>query len=184
MERAIGIPEDESLYDPKYFQLTHFLDNALKAQFVFHRDHDYVVEGGEVVIVDEFTGRKMAGRRWSDGLHQAVEAKENVPVKQENVTLATITFQNYFRMYKKLGGMTGTAYTEREELGKIYNLDVVVIPTNRDMVRQDMDDQIYRTEHAKFDALVREIKEMQTIGRPVLVGTTSVETSERLSTIF
>ncbi len=184
MERAIGIPEDESLYDPKYFQLTHFLDNALKAQFVFHRDHDYVVEGGEVVIVDEFTGRKMAGRRWSDGLHQAVEAKENVPVKQENVTLATITFQNYFRMYKKLGGMTGTAYTEREELGKIYNLDVVVIPTNRDMVRQDMDDQIYRTEHAKFDALVGEIKEMQNIGRPVLVGTTSVETSERLSAIL
>src|SRR4051812_46008913 len=184
MEGAIGIPEDESLYDPKYFQLTHFLDNALKAQFVFHRDHDYVVEGGEVVIVDEFTGRKMAGRRWSDGLHQAVEAKENVPVKQENVTLATITFQNYFRMYKKLGGMTGTAYTEREELGKIYNLDVVVIPTNRDMVRKDMDDQIYRTEQAKFDALVGEIKEMQQIGRPVLVGTTSVETSERLSTIL
>ena len=184
MEHAIGIPQDESLYDPKYFQLTHFLDNALKAQFVFHRDHDYVVEGGEVVIVDEFTGRKMAGRRWSDGLHQAVEAKENVPVKQENVTLATITFQNYFRMYKKLGGMTGTAYTEREELGKIYNLDVVVIPTNRDMVRKDMDDQIYRTEQAKFDALVSEIKEMQTIGRPVLVGTTSVETSERLSTIL
>jgi preprotein translocase subunit SecA len=184
MERALGIPDDESLYDPKYFQLTHFLDNAMKAQFIFHRDHDYVVEGGEVVIVDEFTGRKMAGRRWSDGLHQAVEAKENVPVKHENVTLATITFQNYFRMYKKLGGMTGTAFTEREELGKIYNLDVVVIPTNRDMVRQDMDDQIYRTEKAKFDALVREIKEMQEIGRPVLVGTTSVETSERLSEIL
>jgi preprotein translocase subunit SecA len=100
MERALGIPDDESLYDPKYFQLTHFLDNALKAQFIFHRDHDYVVENGEVVIVDEFTGRKMPGRRWSDGLHQAVEAKENVPVKHENVTLATITFQNYFRMYK------------------------------------------------------------------------------------
>jgi preprotein translocase subunit SecA len=184
MERALGIPEDESIYDPKYFQLTHFLDNAMKAQFIYHRDHDYVVEHGEVVIVDEFTGRKMAGRRWSDGLHQAVEAKENVPVKQENVTLATITFQNYFRMYKKLGGMTGTAYTEREELGKIYNLDVVVIPTNKDMIRKDMDDQIYRTEKAKFDALMREIKEMQTIGRPVLVGTTSVETSERLSEIL
>jgi preprotein translocase subunit SecA len=126
----------------------------------------------------------MPGRRWSDGLHQAVEAKENVAVKQENVTLATITFQNYFRMYKKLGGMTGTAFTEREELGKIYNLDVVVIPTNKDMVRQDMDDQIYRTEKAKFDALVRDIKEMQEIGRPVLVGTTSVETSERLSEIL
>jgi preprotein translocase subunit SecA len=181
MERALGIPESESLYDPKYYQLTHFLENAVRAQFIYHRDHDYVVENGEVVIVDEFTGRKMPGRRWSDGLHQAVEAKENVAVKQENVTLATITFQNYFRMYKKLAGMTGTAYTEREELGKIYNLDVVVIPTNKPMVRNDLDDQIYRTEKAKFDALVREIKEMQNIGRPVLVGTTSVETSERLS---
>ncbi|MBK9715402.1 MAG: preprotein translocase subunit SecA [Kouleothrix sp.] len=184
MERALGIPEDESLYDPKYFQLTHYLDNAMKAQFIYHRDHDYVVENGEVVIVDEFTGRKMPGRRWSDGLHQAVEAKENVPVKRENVTLATITFQNYFRMYKKLAGMTGTAYTEREELGKIYNLDVVVIPTNRPMVRKDLDDQIYRTEKAKFNAVVREIKEMQDMGRPVLVGTTSVETSERLSEIL
>jgi len=184
MERALGIPDDESLYDPKYYELTHFLDNAMKAQFIYHRDHDYVVENGEVVIVDEFTGRKMAGRRWSDGLHQAVEAKENVPVKQENVTLATITFQNYFRMYKKLSGMTGTAYTEREELGKIYNLDVVVIPTNQPMIRSDQDDQIYRTEKAKFDALMREIKDMQTIGRPVLVGTTSVETSERLSELL
>jgi preprotein translocase subunit SecA len=184
MEQALGIPEDESLYDPKYYQLTHFLDNSMKAQFIYHRDHDYVVENGEVVIVDEFTGRKMAGRRWSDGLHQAVEAKENVTVKQENVTMATITFQNYFRMYKKLAGMTGTAYTEREELGKIYNIDVVVIPTNKPMVRSDMDDQIYRTEKAKFDALVREIKEMQQVGRPVLVGTTSVETSERLSEIL
>jgi preprotein translocase subunit SecA len=184
MERALGIPDEESLYDPKYYELTHFLDNAMKAQFIYHRDHDYVVEGGEVVIVDEFTGRKMPGRRWSDGLHQAVEAKENVPVKQENVTLATITFQNYFRMYNKLSGMTGTAYTEREELGKIYNIDVVVIPTNKPMVREDQHDQIYRTEKAKFDALVREIKEMQAIGRPVLVGTTSVETSERLSEIL
>jgi preprotein translocase subunit SecA len=184
MERALGIPDDESLYDPKYYELTHFLDNAMKAQFIYHRDHDYVVENGEVVIVDEFTGRKMAGRRWSDGLHQAVEAKENVPVKQENVTLATITFQNYFRMYKKLSGMTGTAYTEREELGKIYNLDVVVIPTNKPMIREDQDDQIYRTEKTKFDALMREIKEMQSFGRPVLVGTTSVETSERLSELL
>jgi len=184
MERALGIPDDESLYDPKYYELTHFLDNAMKAQFIYHRDHDYVVENGEVVIVDEFTGRKMAGRRWSDGLHQAVEAKENVLVKQENVTLATITFQNYFRMYKKLSGMTGTAYTEREELGKIYNLDVAVIPTNKPMIREDQDDQIYRTEKAKFDALIREIKDMQSIGRPVLVGTTSVETSERLSDLL
>ncbi|HEU5088562.1 MAG TPA: preprotein translocase subunit SecA, partial [Roseiflexaceae bacterium] len=136
---------------------------------------------GEVIIVDEFTGRKMPGRRWSDGLHQAVEAKENVPVKQENVTLATITFQNYFRMYDKLSGMTGTAWTEREELGKIYNLDVVVIPTNREMVRKDLDDQVYGTEKGKFEAVLREIEEMRQIGRPVLVGTTAVETSERLS---
>jgi preprotein translocase subunit SecA len=185
MEKALGIPEEESLYDPKYYQMTHYLENALRAQFIYHRDHDYVVEAnGEVVIVDEFTGRKMPGRRWSDGLHQAVESKEGVPIKQENVTMATITFQNYFRMYKKLGGMTGTAWTEREELGKIYNLDVVIIPTNRPMVRQDLDDQIYRTEQAKFDAVVREIKEMQQIGRPVLVGTTSVQTSERLSEVL
>ncbi len=185
MERALNIPEGESLYDPKYYELTHYLDNALKAQFIYQRDRDYVVEpNGEIVIVDEFTGRKMPGRRWSDGLHQAVEAKERVPIKQENMTLATITFQNYFRMYKKLCGMTGTAYTEREELGKIYNLDVVIIPTNRPMIRKDYDDQIYRTEKAKFEAVIREIQEMQAIGRPVLVGTTSVETSERLSQLL
>ena len=182
VEDLLGIPENESLYDPKYFEMTHYLDNALKAQFIFHRDHDYMVaNNGEVVIVDEFTGRPMPGRRWSDGLHQAVEAKENVELRQENVTMATITFQNFFRMYTKLGGMTGTAYTEREELGKIYNLDVVIIPTNRSNVRKDMDDQIYRSEKAKFDALIAEIREMQQLGRPVLVGTTSVETSERLS---
>lgn len=184
VEHMLGIPDDESLYDPKYFQLTHFLENAVRAQFIYHRDHDYVIEGGEIVIVDEFTGRKMPGRRWSDGLHQAVEAKENVTVKQENVTLATITFQNYFRMYQKLSGMTGTAYTEREELGKIYNIDVVVIPTNKPMVRRDLDDQIFRTEAAKFQAVLHEIEEMQKSGRPVLVGTTSVETSERLSTLL
>jgi preprotein translocase subunit SecA len=181
IERAIGIPADESLYDPKYYEMTHFLENALRAQFIYHRDRDYVVERGEVVIVDEFTGRKMPGRRWSDGLHQAVEAKENVQVKQENVTLATITFQNYFRMYSKLCGMTGTAYTEREELGKIYNLDVVIIPTNKPMVRKDMDDHVYVTEKAKFEAVIRDIEELRAQGRPVLVGTTSVETSERLS---
>ncbi|HEU5090003.1 MAG TPA: preprotein translocase subunit SecA, partial [Roseiflexaceae bacterium] len=184
VEKMIGIPDDESLYDPKYYELTHFLDNALRAQFIYHRDRDYVVEHGEVIIVDEFTGRKMPGRRWSDGLHQAVEAKENVPVKQENVTLATITFQNYFRMYDKLSGMTGTAWTEREELGKIYNLDVVVIPTNREMVRKDLDDQVYGTERGKFEAVLREIEEMRALGRPVLVGTTAVETSERLSNML
>jgi preprotein translocase subunit SecA len=185
VERMLGIPDGESLYDPKYYTLTHFLDNAMRAQFIYHRDRDYVVEpNGEVVIVDEFTGRKMPGRRWSDGLHQAIEAKEGVPLRQENVTLATITFQNFFRMYHKLAGMTGTAVTEKEEFGKIYNLDVVVIPTNKPMVRQDLDDQIYRTEMAKFNAVLREIKEMQAIGRPVLVGTTSVETSERLSELL
>ncbi len=185
VEKMLGIPDDESLYDPKYFRLTHYLDNALRAQFIYHKDRDYIVAAdGEIVIVDEFTGRQMAGRRWSDGLHQAVEAKENVPIRQENVTMATITFQNFFRMYKKLCGMTGTAMTEKEELGKIYNLDVVSIPTNRQVVRDDMDDQIYRTEDAKFGAVVREIKEMQQIGRPVLVGTTSVEVSEQLSELL
>ncbi|NJL34884.1 MAG: preprotein translocase subunit SecA, partial [Chloroflexaceae bacterium] len=123
VERALGIPADESLYDPQYFTLTSYLENALKAEFIFHRDKDYVVRNGEVMIVDEFTGRIMSGRRWSDGLHQAVEAKEGVEIKNENVTMATITLQNYFRMYKKLAGMTGTAYTEREEFGKIYNMD-------------------------------------------------------------
>jgi preprotein translocase subunit SecA len=185
VEKLLGLPEDESIYDPKYFELIHYLENALRAQFVYHRDKDYIINpAGEVVIVDEFTGRQMPGRRWSDGLHQSVEAKERVPIKQENVTLATITFQNFFRMYQKLCGMTGTAWTEREELGKIYNLDVVIIPTNRGMVREDMDDQIYRSEDAKFNAVVREIKEMQELGRPVLVGTTSVETSERLSELL
>jgi preprotein translocase subunit SecA len=190
LERKFGIAEDESLYDPKYNELTHYVENALRAQFIYHRDRDYVVEpDGEVVIVDEFTGRKMPGRRWSDGLHQAIEAKETllnprVEIKNENVTLATITFQNYFRMYAKLSGMTGTAYTEREELGKIYNLDVVMIPTNRPMVRDDMPDQIYGVEAAKFNAVVREVEEMRALGRPVLIGTTSVETSERLSELL
>ncbi len=185
VEHLLKIPDGESLYDPKYYRLTHYLDNALRAQFMYHRDKDYIVEpDGEVVIVDEFTGRKMPGRRWSDGLHQAVEAKEGVKMRQENVTMATITFQNFFRMYEKLSGMTGTAYTEREELGKIYNLDVVVIPTHRPLIRKDMDDQIYRTERAKFDAVIQEIQEMNAIGRPVLVGTTSVEASERLSELL
>jgi preprotein translocase subunit SecA len=185
VERALKLPHGESLYDPQHYQLTHFLDNALRAQFLYHRDKDYIVEAdGEVVIVDEFTGRKMPGRRWSDGLHQAVEAKEGVRTRNENVTLATITFQNYFRMYKKLGGMTGTAYTEREELAKIYNLDVVIIPTHRPMVRKDMDDHIYRTENAKWEAMLAEIEEMHGQGRPILVGTTSVETSERISELL
>ena len=185
VERLLGIPEDESLYDPKYYELTHYVENALKAQFIYHRDRDYMVtREGEVVIIDEFTGRAMPGRRWSDGLHQSVEAKENMTIKNENVTLATITFQNYFRMYNKLAGMTGTAYTEREEFGKIYNLEVVIIPPNRPNVREDLADQIYRTEQAKFGAVVTEVQEMVELGRPVLIGTTSVETSERLSELL
>ena len=185
VERLLRIPQTENLYDPKYYELTHYLENALRAQFIYHRDHDYIVEAdGEVVIVDEFTGRKMAGRRWSDGLHQSIEAKEGVRTRQENVTLATITYQNFFRMYKKLAGMTGTADTEREEFAKIYNLEVTVIPTHRPMVRKDTDDHIYRTEAAKFNAVIADIQEQYAIGRPVLVGTTSVETSERLSVLM
>jgi preprotein translocase subunit SecA len=171
-----------SIYDPENIQLTHFLDNALKAQFLFHRDDQYIVnQEGEIVIVDEFTGRLMPGRRYSEGLHQAIEAKEGMRVQRENVTLARITFQNYFRMYAKLAGMTGTAWTEREEFQKIYNLDVVVIPTHRPMVRADQADLVYKTEDAKFNAVIDEIADFAENGRPVLVGTTSVEKSERLS---
>jgi preprotein translocase subunit SecA len=170
-----------SIYDPENAQLTHFLDNALKAQFLFHRDDQYIVNPeGEIVIVDEFTGRLMPGRRYSEGLHQAIEAKEGVHVQRENVTLARITFQNYFRMYEKLAGMTGTAWTEREEFQKIYDLDVVVVPTHRPMIRNDQADLVYKTEEAKFDAVIEEISEFAEHGRPVLVGTTSVEKSERL----
>ncbi|NNJ11584.1 preprotein translocase subunit SecA [Chloroflexales bacterium ZM16-3] len=185
LERLMRIPEGESLYDPTHYEKTHYVENALKANFIFHRDKDYMITpDGEVMIIDEFTGRSMPGRRWSDGLHQAVEAKEGVQIKNENVTLATITFQNYFRMYNKLAGMTGTAFTEREEFSKIYNLDVVIIPTNKPMVRKDLVDQIYRTEQAKFEAVVREVQEMIEAGRPVLIGTTSVETSERVSNLL
>ncbi|MCA1645903.1 MAG: preprotein translocase subunit SecA, partial [Chloroflexi bacterium] len=174
-----------SIYDPQNIQLTHFLDNALKAQFLFHRDDQYIVNpDGEIVIVDEFTGRLMPGRRYSEGLHQAIEAKEGVHVQRENVTLARITFQNYFRMYEKLSGMTGTAWTEREEFQKIYDLDVVVVPTHRPMVRADQADLVYKTEDAKSEALIEEIAEFAKVGRPVLVGTTSVEKSERLSQLL
>jgi preprotein translocase subunit SecA len=174
-----------SIYDPQNIQLTHYLDNALKAQFLFHRDDQYIVNPeGEIVIVDEFTGRLMPGRRYSEGLHQAIEAKEGVRVQRENVTLARITFQNYFRMYDKLAGMTGTAWTEREEFQKIYDLDVVVIPTHRPMIRGDQPDLVYKTEEAKFNAVIEEIAEFATEGRPVLVGTTSVEKSERLSQLL
>ena len=184
IERMLGIPQNKSLYDPDYVELVSYFDNALKAHALFKLDKDYVVSNGEVVIVDEFTGRLMHGRRYSEGLHQAIEAKENVRVQRESLTLATITFQNYFRMYHKLAGMTGTAKTEEEEFNKIYNLDVVVIPTNRPMVREDDSDVIYKNEELKYKAVVEEIQEMNDAGRPVLVGTTSVEHSEMLSKLL
>jgi preprotein translocase subunit SecA len=178
MERSLNLP---NLYDPANYGLTHYLDNALRAHVLYKRDRDYVVKDGEVVIVDEFTGRLMFGRRYSEGLHQAIEAKEGVKIQRESITMATITFQNYFRMYEKLAGMTGTAATEGEELDKIYKLDVVVIPTNRPLVREEYRDQIYKNEEAKFRAVVREIEQLHSEGRPVLVGTVSIEKSEHLS---
>jgi preprotein translocase subunit SecA len=171
----------ENLYDHRNIETLHHVNQALRAHTLFKRDVDYVVKEGQVVIVDEFTGRLMPGRRWSDGLHQAVEAKENVRIENENQTLATITFQNYFRMYKKLAGMTGTADTEAAEFRKIYNLDVVVIPTNMPLIRTNHPDVIYKTEEEKFRAAGREIEELYKAGRPVLVGTISIEKSERLS---
>src|SRR5438876_668562 len=163
-----------NLYDPAHMETIHHVYQALRAHTLYKRDVDYVVKDGEVIIVDEFTGRQMPGRRWSDGLHQAVEAKEGVKIERENQTLATITFQNYFRMYKKLSGMTGTAETEAAEFGKIYNLDVTVIPTNRNLIRIESPDVVYRTEKEKFEAVVNEIVNLAEKGQPVLVGTTSV----------
>jgi len=177
-EQFLGI---DNLYEPRNFDMVHHIQQALKAHALFKRDVDYMVKDGQVVIVDEFTGRLMPGRRYSDGLHQALEAKEGVKIERENQTLATITFQNYFRMYKKLSGMTGTAETEAAEFDKIYKLLVVVIPTNRDLIRHEFADTIYRTEREKFNAVVEEIKDLNGKGRPVLVGTTSIEKSERLS---
>lgn len=175
------LAEGASLYDPSNILLIHHLYAALRAHALFHRDQQYVVQNGEVVIVDEFTGRLMAGRRWSDGLHQAVEAKEGVKINSENQTLASITFQNFFRMYGKLAGMTGTADTEAYEFQQIYGLETVVIPTNRPMVRDDMNDQVYRTAKEKYAAIIADIKDCHERGQPVLVGTTSVESSELLS---
>ena len=174
----------ENLYDPRNIETLHHVNQGLRAHTLFKRDVDYVVKDGKVVIVDEFTGRLMPGRRWSDGLHQAVEAKENVRIENENQTLATVTFQNYFRMYDKLAGMTGTADTEAAEFRKIYNLDVVVIPTNMPLIRTHHADVIYKTEDEKFRAAVREIEELNKAGRPVLVGTISIEKSERLSALL
>ncbi|MCW5961933.1 MAG: preprotein translocase subunit SecA [Pyrinomonadaceae bacterium] len=174
-ERLLGV---ENLYDPGNMELLHCVEQALKAHTLYKRDHHYVVQDGEVIIVDDFTGRLMKGRRWSDGLHQAVEAKEGVNIERENQTLATITLQNYFRMYEKLSGMTGTAETEEKEFGETYQLEVIVIPTNRPIVRVDKPDVIYRTLPEKWNAIVNEIKELNEKGQPVLVGTVSVENSE------
>ena len=177
-EQMLGV---ENLYDPGNIELLHHTNQALKAHTLFKRDVDYIVKEGEVIIVDEFTGRLMPGRRYSEGLHQALEAKENVKIENENQTLATITFQNYFRMYDKLSGMTGTADTEAAEFKKIYNLDVSVIPTNMPMVRKDFPDVIYKTRREKFDAAIEEIKELHRTGQPVLVGTVSIDISEQLA---
>ena len=171
----------ENLYDPKNIEILHAINQSLRANYLYHRDRDYVVKDGEVIIVDEFTGRLMPGRRWSDGLHQAIEAKEGVKIQAENQTLASITFQNYFRMYKKLAGMTGTAETEALEFKEIYNLDVLVIPTNKPVKRIDYPDLVYKTKKEKFNQVVEEIERLHKQGRPVLVGTVSVETSEFLS---
>jgi preprotein translocase subunit SecA len=174
VEKMLGV---DNLYE-KEFEMIHHIENALRARTLFHRDKDYVVKEGQVIIVDEFTGRLMFGRRWSEGLHQAVEAKENVVIQRESRTLATISFQNYFRMYQVLAGMTGTAATEAEEFDKIYQLDVVVIPTNEPMIREDHSDVVYKTARAKYAAVVREIEECHHRGQPVLVGTTSIEKNE------
>lgn len=181
IEKLLGVP---NLYDPSNIELVHHVLQALRAHHLFKLDVDYVVKDGEIIIVDEFTGRLMPGRRWSDGLHQAIEAKENVKIENENQTLATITFQNLFRMYDKLAGMTGTADTEAAEFAEIYNLDVVVIPTNRPMIRADHPDLVYKNERAKFNAVIEDIAACNAKGQPVLVGTVSIEKSEQLSALL
>ncbi len=180
-ERAFGI---ENLSDPDNMTLSHHINQALKAHGTMCRDRDYVVKDGQVIIVDEFTGRLMFGRRYSDGLHQAIEAKENVKVERESKTLATITFQNYFRLYKKLSGMTGTALTEEDEFREIYKLDVIVVPTNKELARVDLPDAVYKTEKGKFEAVVEQVKECNAKGQPVLVGTVTIEKSEILSSML
>ncbi len=181
VEKKLGI---ENLYAEGGIKQVHHLEQALKAHALFQKDKDYVVQGGEVVIVDEFTGRLMEGRRYSDGLHQAIEAKEGVNIKQESVTMATITFQNYFRMYKKLAGMTGTAKTEEEEFAKIYGLSVLEIPTNKPIDRKDLPDRIYKTHAGKFKSVVEEVKRIQETGQPILIGTASIEMNEFLGELL
>lgn len=181
LSRVGLLPEGESLYDPRHIALMHHLMVALRAHTLFFRDQQYVIQDGEVVIVDEFTGRLMVGRRWSDGLHQAVEAKEGVKIQHENQALASITFQNYFRMYEKLSGMTGTADTEAYEFQEIYTLETVIIPTNKPMQRKDQNDQVFKTNQEKYNAILNDIRDCHERGQPVLVGTTSIENSELLS---
>ncbi len=181
IEKALNV---DNIYSPENFRLTRYMEAALKAEVMFNLDRDYVLKDGEVVIVDDFTGRLMFGRRWSDGLHQAVEAKEGVKIQQESITYATITIQNYFRMYEKLAGMTGTAVTEAEEFHKIYKLEVVVLPPNRPTVREDEDDLVYRSVKAKFDSVAKEVEEIHATGQPVLVGTVTIESSEYLADLL
>jgi preprotein translocase subunit SecA len=181
VERLLNV---ENLYAPEHFEMMPYLDNALRAHALYRRDKDYIVRTSEVIIVDEFTGRLMEGRRYSEGLHQAIEAKEGVKVQKESMTLATITFQNYFRMYNKLAGMTGTAKTEEEEFQKIYDLEVIQIPTYRPVIREDFDDLVYRSQDAKFKAVIDDIHEQYKQGRPVLVGTVAIETSEHVSNLL
>ena len=176
-----NILKNNNFYDPSNLDLVHHTNQALKANLIFKKDIDYIVRDGKVQIIDEFTGRVMGGRRFSDGLHQAIEAKENVKIEEENQTLASITYQNYFRLYKKLSGMTGTAMTEAEEFYDIYKLNVVSIPTNKKMLRKDFNDQIFRTEKEKYNAITKKIIDCNSKGQPVLVGTTSIEKSEKIS---
>lgn len=180
-ERMLSV---NNLYDPNNIQYLFHLLNALKALNFFRRDRDYIIQDGEVIIVDEFTGRLLPGRRYSEGLHQAIEAKEGVKIKEESMTFATITFQNYFRMYEKLAGMTGTAKTEEDEFKSIYNTEVVVIPTNEPVIRKDENDLIFKTREEKYKAIVEEIAKRYEKGQPVLVGTTSIENSELLSNML
>ena len=184
MLKAGLLREGESLYDPANIRLMHHLNAALRAHALYKRDVEYIVRGGEIIIVDEFTGRTMPGRRWSDGLHQAIEAKEDVRVREENQTVASITFQNYFRLYKKLSGMTGTADTEAPEFLEIYGLEVMVIPTHKPMVRKDNADFVHLTQSDKFKAIIEDIRDCVEREQPVLVGTTSIETSELVSGVL
>ncbi|MBN1963370.1 MAG: preprotein translocase subunit SecA, partial [Anaerolineae bacterium] len=183
IEKWLGL-DGQQIYHPDNAHMIPYLDNALRAVALFHRDKDYVVQQGEVIIVDAFTGRLMHGRRFSEGLHQAIEAKEGVQVRRENLTLATITFQNYFRMYDKLAGMTGTAATEAEEFEKIYELEVTIIPTNEPVIREDFEDLVFMNEKAKFKAVIDQIAALHDEGQPVLVGTVAIETSERLAKLL